>query len=103
MGMDYSGDFEAAGGAFSFAPVASAFAVLGLLLTALYLLTFYGRVFLGPLNKIPAAAADLSGDEKLVVIPAIYSLWKEWELRRAAPASAAAAPSEAPEEDLVAV
>jgi NADH-quinone oxidoreductase subunit M len=58
-------------GAFSFAPVASAFAVLGLLFTALYLLTFYGRVFLGPLNANRAATADLTANEKLVVIPAI--------------------------------
>ena len=38
-------------GAFSFSPVACAFAVLGLLFTALYLLTFYGRVFLGAIER----------------------------------------------------
>ena len=58
-------------GAFSLAPVACSFAVLGLLFTALYLLTFYGRVFLGPLNERRASAADLTSTEKLVVAPAI--------------------------------
>lgn len=58
-------------GAFSFAPVASAFAVLGLLFTAVYLLTFYGRVFLGPLNVHRSASADLTAAEKVVVLPAI--------------------------------
>ena len=58
-------------GAFSFAPVASAFAVLGLLFTAVYLLTFYGKVFLGPLNASRAASGDLTGEEKAVVLPAI--------------------------------
>jgi NADH-quinone oxidoreductase subunit M len=56
-------------GAFPFAPVASAFAVLGLLLTALYLLTFYGRVFYGPQGQ--TTGADLNAHEKLVVLPAI--------------------------------
>jgi NADH-quinone oxidoreductase subunit M len=58
-------------GAFSFAPLACAFAVLGLLFTALYILTFYGRVFLGPLNEHRATAADLTSLEKMVVAPAI--------------------------------
>lgn len=58
-------------GAFPFAPVASAFAVLGLLFTAVYLLTFYGRVFLGPLNVNRSGSADLTGAEKIVVVPAI--------------------------------
>jgi NADH-quinone oxidoreductase subunit M len=58
-------------GSFSFAPAATAFAVLGLLFTAAYLLTFYGRVFFGPLNMNRSAMADLSAAEKLVVVPAI--------------------------------
>jgi NADH-quinone oxidoreductase subunit M len=58
-------------GAFSFSPVACGFAVLGLLFTALYLLTFYGRVFLGPLNVQHGASADLTLEEKLVIVPAV--------------------------------
>jgi NADH-quinone oxidoreductase subunit M len=58
-------------GAFSFAPAAAAFAVLGLLFTAVYLLTFYGRVFLGPLNASRSAMADLTGPEKAIVLPAL--------------------------------
>lgn len=58
-------------GAFAFAPVACSFAVLGLLFTALYLLTFYGRVFLGPINERRAMAEDLTGTEKAVVMPAL--------------------------------
>ena len=58
-------------GAFSLAPVACAFAVFGLLLTALYLLTFYAHVFLGPLNSNRVQSADLNPTEKAVVVPAI--------------------------------
>ena len=58
-------------GAFSFAPAAAAFAVLGLLFTAVYLLTFYGRVFFGPLNASRSAMPDLITVEKMVVAPAI--------------------------------
>ncbi|HEX7861159.1 MAG TPA: NADH-quinone oxidoreductase subunit M [Verrucomicrobiae bacterium] len=58
-------------GAFSLAPVACGFAVLGLLFTALYLLTFYGRVFFGPLNAKRAAVTDLTSAEIAVLVPAI--------------------------------
>jgi NADH-quinone oxidoreductase subunit M len=58
-------------GGFSFAPIASAFAVLGLLFTAAYLLTFYGRVFYGPVNASRASTVDLTSAEKAIVVPAI--------------------------------
>lgn len=58
-------------GAFPLAPLASAAAVLGLLLTAAYILMFYGNVFYGPLQQHQAASADLTAFEKLVVIPAL--------------------------------
>lgn len=58
-------------GAFSFAPVAAACAVLGLLFTALYLLTFFDKVFLGPLNEKRLQTAELTSLEKSVVVPAI--------------------------------
>jgi NADH-quinone oxidoreductase subunit M len=58
-------------GSFSLAPAATSIAVLGLLLTALYLLTFYGQVFLGPLNEKRTATAELSLGESVVILPAI--------------------------------
>jgi NADH-quinone oxidoreductase subunit M len=58
-------------GAFPLAPLATAAAVLGLLLTAVYLLTFFGNVFYGPLNEKRAGSAELTLDERLIVIPAI--------------------------------
>jgi NADH-quinone oxidoreductase subunit M len=58
-------------GAFSFAPVACAFAVLGLLFTAIYLLMFYDRVFLGPRNEASNLGTDLTSNEILVVLPAL--------------------------------
>ncbi len=58
-------------GAFPLAPLACAGAVLGLLLTAIYLLTFFGNVFLGPLNDKRAQSAELTMDERAIVIPAI--------------------------------
>jgi NADH-quinone oxidoreductase subunit M len=58
-------------GAFPLAPLASAAAVLGLLLTASYILMFFGKVFYGPLPQHQAASADLTAFEKAVVLPAI--------------------------------
>jgi NADH-quinone oxidoreductase subunit M len=58
-------------GSFSLAPAATSIAVLGLLLTALYLLTFYGQVFLGPPNEKRTTTAELSAGESAVVLPAI--------------------------------
>jgi NADH-quinone oxidoreductase subunit M len=58
-------------GSFSFAPTAASFAVLGLLLTAGYVLAFFGQVFLGPLNQRQLNSPDLTASEKLVVLPAI--------------------------------
>src|SRR5688572_2592625 len=58
-------------GAFSFSPVACAFAVLGLLFTALYLLTFYGRVFWGPLNASHSTSPDLTAAEKALLLPVL--------------------------------
>ena len=58
-------------GAFALSPVACAFAVLGLLFTALYLLTFYGRVFLGPLNADHTTSPDLTAAEKALLLPVV--------------------------------
>jgi NADH-quinone oxidoreductase subunit M len=58
-------------GSFSLAPVATSFAVVGLLLTALYLLTFFRRVFLGPLHEKRSDSVDLGSSEQAIVIPAI--------------------------------
>lgn len=58
-------------GAFPLAPVACAAAVLGLLLTAVYLLTFFGSVFLGPLNTQRVNSGEITMSERAVVLPAI--------------------------------
>jgi len=58
-------------GAFPLAPVAAGCAVLGLLLTAAYLLTFFGKVFYGPLNTGKADHPDLRLGEKAIVLPGI--------------------------------
>jgi NADH-quinone oxidoreductase subunit M len=58
-------------GAFPLAPLASTVAVLGLLLTASYILMFYGKVFYGPLPQHQSASADLTALEKTIVLPAI--------------------------------
>lgn len=58
-------------GAFPLAPLASSAAVLGLLLTASYILMFYGKVFYGPLPQHQSGSADLTVLEKTIVLPAI--------------------------------
>jgi NADH-quinone oxidoreductase subunit M len=58
-------------GSFTLAPFATSIAVLGLLLTALYLLTFYGQVFFGPINEKRAANSELNAAESAIVLPAI--------------------------------
>ena len=58
-------------GTFSNFPLAASFAMLGVLITAVYSLTFYLRVFNGPLNENLRASPDLLPGEKAAVLPAI--------------------------------
>jgi NADH-quinone oxidoreductase subunit M len=65
----FVGEFLIFRGVFGLAPWAAAVACLGLLATALFLLTFWQRVFHGPAGKVAASFADLSRGEILTLLP----------------------------------
>jgi len=65
----FVGEFLIFKGAFSLAAWAAALAAIGLLVTAIFLLTLLQRVFHGPLNVKWIALADLSLAERLIVVP----------------------------------
>jgi len=67
----FVGEFLIFKGAFPLAPWAAALALLGLLATALFLITMMQRVFHGPLTERWTAFADLRRGEWLIVAPAI--------------------------------
>jgi NADH-quinone oxidoreductase subunit M len=67
----FVGEFLIFKGAFPLASWATAFSVIGLLVTALFLLTILQRVFSGPLEPKWAGFADLSLGERLMVAPVI--------------------------------
>ena len=59
-------------GVFGFAPWAASVACLGLLATALFLLTFWQRVFHGPrAGAAKSAFADLHGVEYVTLVPLV--------------------------------
>jgi NADH-quinone oxidoreductase subunit M len=67
----FIGEFLIFKGAFPLASWATAAAVLGLLVTAIFILTILQRVFNGPLNARWANLPDLSLQERILVVPAI--------------------------------
>jgi len=67
----FVGEFLIFKGVFPLAPWAAAIAVLGLLVTAIVILTILQRVFSGPLNPKWSAMADLTVGERIAVAPAI--------------------------------
>jgi NADH-quinone oxidoreductase subunit M len=67
----FPGEFLIFKGAFPLAPWATSLAVLGLLMTAIFLLTVIQKVFSGPVNPRWEAIADLTTTEQLAVLPAI--------------------------------
>ncbi len=67
----FPGEFLIFKGAFPLAPAASSVATLGLLLTAIFILTVIQRVFTGPLNPRWAAFPDLTRAERIALAPAI--------------------------------
>lgn len=67
----FPGEFLIFKGAFPLATWATALAVLGLLLTAVFLLTMLQRVFFGPLNEKHSALADLTTTERITLAPVI--------------------------------
>ena len=68
----FVGEFLIFRGVFGLAPWAAAVACLGLLATALFLLTFWQRVFHGPTGKVASSGfQDLSRHEILTLSPLI--------------------------------
>ena len=67
----FVGEFLVFKGVFPLAPWSAATAVIGILVTAIFLLTLIQRVFCGPLNERWAQFPDLTTGERLLVIPSI--------------------------------
>jgi NADH-quinone oxidoreductase subunit M len=67
----FIGEFLIFKGAFALTSWATALAVLGLLITAIFILTILQRVFNGPLNERWAGLPDLTFSERALILPAI--------------------------------
>jgi NADH-quinone oxidoreductase subunit M len=67
----FVGEFLIFKGAFPLVTWATAMSVIGLLVTAIFILTILERVFNGPLNERWARLPDLSLAERLMLLPAI--------------------------------
>lgn len=65
----FVGEFLIFKGVFPLAPWAAAISTIGLLVTAIFLLTLIQRVFCGPLNEKWARLSDLTPGELLLVLP----------------------------------
>ncbi|OHE77829.1 MAG: NADH-quinone oxidoreductase subunit L [Verrucomicrobia bacterium RIFCSPLOWO2_12_FULL_64_8] len=71
----FVGEFLIFRGVFGLAPGAAAIACLGLLATAIFLLTFYQRVFHGPVAGAAAGFRDLSVLEIVTLAPAVVLMF----------------------------
>jgi len=67
----FIGEFLIFKGAFPLATWATSLSVLGLLITAIFILTILQRVFNGPFNEKWSGLPDLTITERLMVAPAI--------------------------------
>ena len=67
----FIGEFLIFKGAFPLAPLPTALSALGLLITAVFILTLIQRVFHGPLNEQWSKLTDLTVEERLVLAPAL--------------------------------
>jgi NADH-quinone oxidoreductase subunit M len=65
----FPGEFLILKGVFPIAPWAASLSLLGLLMTAVFLLTVIQKIFSGPLNPRWASISDLSTGERLAVFP----------------------------------
>ena len=65
----FAAEFLIFSGSFAIAPKITAVATLGLLATAVFLLTMLQRVFTGPVNEQYKSMQDLTGKEILILIP----------------------------------
>lgn len=71
----FVGEFLIFKGTFAMAPQAAAVATLGLLFTAVFILTILQRVFSGPLNQRWKDMPDLSPSERATLLPAIVLMF----------------------------
>jgi len=71
----FVGEFLVFKGVFPLAPWAAAIATIGLLVTAIFLLTLIQRVFCGPLNARWAQLPDLTTAERFLVLPSIILMF----------------------------
>jgi len=67
----FVGEFLIFKGAFPLVTWATALSTLGLLITAVFLLTILQRIWSGPLNEKWSAFGDLTLGERIIVVPAI--------------------------------
>ena len=71
----FVGEFLIFKGVFPLATWATAFSTLGLLVTAVFILSVIQRVFSGPLNDKWSAFDDLTPGERAIVLPAIVLMF----------------------------
>ena len=71
----FIGEFLIFKGVFPLASWAAAFSAIGLLVTALFLLTILQRVWSGPLAEQGKSFPDLTVKERLIVLPAIVLMF----------------------------
>jgi len=71
----FAGEFLIFKGVFPLVTWATALSVIGLLVTAIFILTVMQRVFHGPLNEKWSAFGDLDLSERLIVLPAIVLMF----------------------------
>jgi len=71
----FVGEFLIFKGVFPLAPWAATLSTLGLLVTAIFLLTLIQRVFCGPLNERWAKLPDLTTAERWLVLPGIVLMF----------------------------
>jgi NADH-quinone oxidoreductase subunit M len=71
----FVGEFLIFKGVFPLAPWAAALSTIGLLVTAIFLLTLIQRVFCGPLNERWAKLPDLTTAERWLVAPGIVLMF----------------------------
>ena len=71
----FVGEFLIFRGSFPLATWATALSVIGLLVTAIFILTILQRVFSGPLNERWSQMPDLTMGERLALVPAIAMMF----------------------------
>ena len=71
----FVGEFLIFRGAFPLATWATALAVIGLLATAIFILTILQRVFSGPLNERWSTLPDLTIGERLALLPSLVIMF----------------------------